>query len=84
MARLASDGRDAARGRASDLEFVTSLFIVGDDVPPNVERYIGYHVATLAAHDSLTLPRGSVSEMVDELQRRRESLGASYVTVHVD
>jgi hypothetical protein len=39
-------------------------------------------MATLIERDSLVILRGSVSEMADELQRRRERLGVSYVSVN--
>jgi len=35
-----------------------------------------------AAGDSLTLLRGDVDAMVDELQRRRDAFGVSYVSVN--
>ncbi|MEO5745748.1 MAG: hypothetical protein ABIQ53_14325 [Terracoccus sp.] len=36
----------------------------------------------MIAHDSLTLLRGVVQEMADELQHRRENLGVSYICVN--
>jgi len=39
-------------------------------------------MATLAAHDSLVILRGSPQQMADELQRRRDSLGVSYFSVN--
>jgi hypothetical protein len=38
--------------------------------------------ATLIAHDSLVMLRGSTVEMADELQRRRDAIGASAITVN--
>jgi hypothetical protein len=38
--------------------------------------------ATLLAHDSLTMLRGSAQEMADELERRRAAFGTSYVAVN--
>jgi hypothetical protein len=34
----------------------------------------------MAEHDSMVLLRGSVQEMADELQRRRDDFGVSYVS----
>ena len=80
--RMADDVRAAAGDRAGELEFAMNLFIVGDEVPPEVARYIGYDVESLAAHDSLALLRGSVAEMADELTRRRERTGISFILVN--
>jgi hypothetical protein len=57
---------------------------VGEDVPPHAQRYIGADAETLIAHDSLVILRGSTRQMLDELQRRRERFGASYVTVNAE
>ncbi|HEX3337324.1 MAG TPA: LLM class flavin-dependent oxidoreductase [Jatrophihabitans sp.] len=75
-----------ARGgqRTAQLEVLMNLFVVGEDVPPHAQRYIGADAATLIANDSLVILRGSVPQMVEELQRRRERFGASYVTVNAE
>jgi hypothetical protein len=39
-------------------------------------------MATLIERDSLLILRGGVGEMADELERRRERLGISYVSVN--
>jgi hypothetical protein len=36
----------------------------------------------LIAHDSLTMLRGDTTQMADELQRRRDSLGVSCISVN--
>jgi alkanesulfonate monooxygenase SsuD/methylene tetrahydromethanopterin reductase-like flavin-dependent oxidoreductase (luciferase family) len=72
--------RDHAGGR--DLEFVTSLVVVGSQLPPHAERYIGADLATLRSSGSVALLEGSPREMADELQRRRDRFGTSYVTVN--
>jgi hypothetical protein len=43
---------------------------------------MGVGAAELIAHRSLTMLRGSVAEMADELQRRRDQLGVSYLSVN--
>lgn len=58
------------------------IFVIGDEVPPGVERFIQADVATLIARDSLLILRGGEREMADELERRREALGLSYFTVN--
>ncbi|MGA2827148.1 MAG: LLM class flavin-dependent oxidoreductase [Streptosporangiaceae bacterium] len=82
VARLASEVRGAAGDRASALEFAIVVFVVGDEAPPWVQRFTGADAATLAAHDSLAILRGSVREIADELQRRRDTLGCSYIVVN--
>lgn len=75
-----ADVRAQAGGR--DLEFLMNIFVVGDEVPPQARRYIGTDAATLIAHDSLAILSGSPQEMADELQRRREQIGLSYIGVN--
>ena len=82
MARLADELRSAAGPRAGSLELLFNVFVVGDHVPAWMQRFLGTDAATLIARDSLTMLRGSAQEMADELQRRRDAFGASYVAVN--
>ena len=82
IARMVADVRDQAGERADGIEFSSNIFVVGEQVPPWVQSFIGADAATLIAHNSLTMLRGTPTEMADELQRRRESLGISYVSVN--
>lgn len=84
VAALVGDVRERAGERADRLEFAMNLFAVGDSLPPWTERFDGADRATLIAHDSLTILRGSVDEMTDELQLRRDAVGISYVCVSID
>jgi probable F420-dependent oxidoreductase len=79
---MAASIRAAAGDRADELELAMNVFVVGDDVPPWVRQFVGADAATLIAHDSLTMLRGSTVEMADELQRRRDSFGTSYISVN--
>ncbi|TWF75881.1 putative F420-dependent oxidoreductase [Pseudonocardia hierapolitana] len=72
--------RDAAGER--DIQIAMNLFVVGDEIPPWTQHFIGADHATLVAHDSQTLLRGTPAEMADELQRRRDAYGVSYVSVN--
>jgi hypothetical protein len=47
-----------------------------------VRGFIGADAEQLIAADSLTILRGDVHAMVDELQRRRDRLGTSYISVN--
>jgi alkanesulfonate monooxygenase SsuD/methylene tetrahydromethanopterin reductase-like flavin-dependent oxidoreductase (luciferase family) len=82
MARLAGELRSAAGPRASSLELLLNVFVVGDHVPAWMQQFLRADVATLIAHDSLTMLRGSAQEMADELKRRRDAFGTSYVAVN--
>lgn len=84
VAELLRRVRNSAGARAGQIEFVTSLFVVGDELPPAVQRYIGADLASLRAAESLALVQGSAREMADELERRRDALGTSYVTVNAE
>src|SRR5258708_727497 len=81
LARLADELRAAAGSRASSLELLLNIFVIGHDVPAWMQRLLGAGAATLIAHDSLTILRGSARQMADELSRRRDPLGTSYVAV---
>jgi probable F420-dependent oxidoreductase len=74
--------RAAAGPRADDIELAMNLFVVGDEVPPWVSRFTGVDAAELIAHDSLAMLHGTPAEMADELQRRRDAIGLSYVSVN--
>jgi alkanesulfonate monooxygenase SsuD/methylene tetrahydromethanopterin reductase-like flavin-dependent oxidoreductase (luciferase family) len=82
VARLAGEVRAAAGDRAGHLEFALPIFVVGDEVPAWIGRFLQADMATLAAHDSLLILRGSPREMADELERRRDALGISYLSVN--
>jgi len=82
MARLADELRSAAGPRASHLELLLNVFVIGDEMPAWMQQFLGADASTLIAHDSLTMLRGTIREMADELQRRRDALGTSYVAVN--
>lgn len=82
VAALVAQTRQAAGERADELEFAAPLFVVGDDVPPQLRRFLQADLADLAARDSLQILRGTPSQMADELQRRRDTVGTSYVCVN--
>jgi alkanesulfonate monooxygenase SsuD/methylene tetrahydromethanopterin reductase-like flavin-dependent oxidoreductase (luciferase family) len=82
VAALVAQTRQAAGERADELEFAAPLFAVGDDVPPWVSRFLQADISELVARDSLQILRGTPSQMADELQRRRETVGTSYVCVN--
>lgn len=70
--------REAAGER--EVELAAGLIAVGDMDAPWLRR-MGTTVADLAAAGAVTVLDGSAREMADELQRRRERLWISYVTV---
>jgi len=82
VAAQAAEVRAAADGRADSVELAMNLFVIGEEVPPPVQGFLKLDAATLIAHDSLTMLRGTPAEMADELQRRRDALGVSYICVN--
>jgi alkanesulfonate monooxygenase SsuD/methylene tetrahydromethanopterin reductase-like flavin-dependent oxidoreductase (luciferase family) len=85
VAAAVADLRARAGGRAEDIEVAMNVYAVGDEVPPFAKQAIGAEPAELLAVDSLALLRGSSpSALADELERRREQIGASYVLVNAD
>ncbi len=82
MARLVAGIREAAGDRAELIEFATPIFVVGEEAPPWVARFLQADLATLIEYESLQVLRGEPRQMADELERRRESLGISYFSVN--
>lgn len=82
LARLAGELKAAAGPRASSLELLLNVFVIGDEMPSWMERFLGADAATLIARDSLAMLRGSARDMAEELQRRRDAFGTSYVAVN--
>ena len=81
-ARLAAEVRETAGTRAGSIEFESPIFVVGDEAPSWVRRFLQADLATLIERDSLLILRGSPRQMADELLRRREEIGVSYVSVN--
>lgn len=81
VADMVRTAREAAGARADELEFATNIMVLGEDPPPWVTEFVGADVATLVEHDSLVHLRGTTEEMVDELRRRRDQVGLSYIGV---
>lgn len=79
--RMGDQLRVDAGDRGDQIELAMNLFAAGDQIPAEIERYLGVDAATLVSQDSLTLLRGSTRQMADELLRRRDQLGVSYITV---
>lgn len=82
VARMAAELRDAAGDRAERIELAMNIFVVGEEVPPWMQEFVGADAATLVERDSLTMLRGSTRQMADELRRRRDEFGVSYVSVN--
>jgi alkanesulfonate monooxygenase SsuD/methylene tetrahydromethanopterin reductase-like flavin-dependent oxidoreductase (luciferase family) len=82
VAEAVADVRTRAGSRADLIEFAMNLFAVGDEVPAHAEQATGATPAELIAADSLVLLPGDTAAMVDELQRRREQIGVSYILVN--
>jgi alkanesulfonate monooxygenase SsuD/methylene tetrahydromethanopterin reductase-like flavin-dependent oxidoreductase (luciferase family) len=82
MAGLFAELREMAGDRADRIELAMNLFVVGEELPPWIRQFLNVDATTLIEHDSLAMLRGSAREMADELQRRREQFGVSYITVN--
>ncbi|WP_326834586.1 LLM class flavin-dependent oxidoreductase [Amycolatopsis rhabdoformis] len=83
MAGYVQEIRTAAGARADDIELSLNLFVVGDEAPPWLSGFLGgLDAKTLIEHDSLTVLNGDLDAMTGELERRREELGVSYLSVN--
>jgi probable F420-dependent oxidoreductase len=85
FAQTALELRELAGPRADDIELAMNLFAAGtSELPAWSKRATGLDPADLEKSDSLMLLRGTPQQMADELQRRRDEFGASYITVNTD
>jgi alkanesulfonate monooxygenase SsuD/methylene tetrahydromethanopterin reductase-like flavin-dependent oxidoreductase (luciferase family) len=82
-AAMAADLWAKASGRAEDIELVAEVIAVGNDLPPGIEQMTGIDAATLRASDSFSLLLGDDAAVIDQLQRCRDEIGASYITAPV-
>ncbi|WP_344218984.1 hypothetical protein [Kribbella sancticallisti] len=83
VVRLARELRELAGPRADDIELAMNLFAAGTrELPPWTKQAAGVTPEELEASGSLMLLRGTPQEMADELQRRRDEFGASYISVN--
>jgi len=73
--------REAAPDRFDDLELNVNLVAVGDQLHPAAAARMGVSLEELARSGSPMVLTGSPDRMVEQLQRTREALGISYVTV---
>jgi len=81
--QMTADLRAQAGVRAEQIELSTNIFVIGDEVPPWMQQFLGTDAATLIAHDSLAMLRGNTArQMADELLRRRDAFGVSYVSIN--
>jgi probable F420-dependent oxidoreductase len=74
--------RQLAGDRADDIELSMSLFVVNGEVPDEMRRFAGADTATLIAGESVNVLHGDTDAMVDELRRRRDRFGVSYIVVN--
>jgi len=82
IAQMVTEVREHAGKHAQQIELAMNLSVIGEQIPPQTQQFIGADAATLIAHDSLTMLRGTTTQMADELQRRRDRLGVSYISVN--
>jgi alkanesulfonate monooxygenase SsuD/methylene tetrahydromethanopterin reductase-like flavin-dependent oxidoreductase (luciferase family) len=83
IAKLVQELRELAGPRADDIELAMNLFAAGTrELPPWTQRAAGVSPEELEASDSVMMLRGTPQQMVDELQRRRDEFGTTYITVN--
>jgi len=83
VAQLVQDLRELAGPRADEIELAMNLFAAGTrELPPWTKRAAGVEPEVLEASDSLMMLRGTPQQMADELQRRRDEFGTSYISVN--
>ncbi len=80
--KLVDETRDAAGERADEIEFSMNVLAVGGAMSPALEVLAGADAASLASGDSLFSLTGTPREMADEILRRRDEIGYSYITLN--
>jgi len=81
--RLVTDLRELAGPRADEIELAMNLFAAGTrELPPWTKQASGVAPEELEASDSLMMLRGTPQQMADELLRRRDTFGTTYITVN--
>jgi len=73
--------REAAGDRADQVEINVNLMAVGEEFHPQMLAWSGLTAEQLRASGSPFVLLGSADDMVEQLLRRRETLGASYITL---
>jgi probable F420-dependent oxidoreductase len=73
--------REAAGTRFDQIELNLNLMAVGQQVPRWIASQMGLTAEGLARSGAIAALTGTIDEMVEGLQRRREKLGISYIAV---
>jgi probable F420-dependent oxidoreductase len=73
--------REAAGSRFDEIELNLNLMAVGAQVPRWISSQMGLTAEGLAGAGAIAALTGTVDEMVEALQRRRQTLGISYIAV---
>ena len=73
--------RDAAGARFEQLEINLNLMMVGDQIPRWIAAQFGANAEALARSGAVPVLTGTTDAMCDTLERRRASLGISYILV---
>jgi probable F420-dependent oxidoreductase len=73
--------KEAAGDRFADIELNINLIAVGDNLPPQTQKFIGMSAAELAATGAVSVLPGGPEENADRLLEWRSRWGISYVTV---
>jgi hypothetical protein len=72
----------AAGDRAGRIEYNMNVLVVGDSIPPGLVPLVGDDLSALIEADSVLMLRGTPRQMADEIERRRDAFGFSYITVN--
>ena len=73
--------REAAGSRFDQIELNLNLMAVGQQVPRWIASQMGLTAESLARAGAIAALTGTVDQMVEALQRRREKFGISYIAV---
>ncbi|WP_260478565.1 LLM class flavin-dependent oxidoreductase [Kibdelosporangium aridum] len=80
--QMVAEVADAAGDRADEIEYSMNILVIGDAIPRPLVPLVGDDLNALIDADSMLMLRGTPQEMADEIQRRRDVFGYSYITVN--
>lgn len=80
--RMIAHTTEAAGERADEIEYCMNVLVVGDAIPSAITPLVGDDIRALIEAGSQQLLRGTPRQMADEIERRRDAFGYSYVVVN--
>lgn len=82
ITEMIAEIESAADARGGQIEYHMNIHILDEIIPPYLAPLLGDKVDALLESDSMVMLRGTPQQKADEIQRRRDDFGFSYITVN--